>query len=134
MATISVNVPTIADLPSDWKSTLFGLLTLITTLAVQYFQTGAVTLPVCAGLVVVAIICYLIPAKFKPANKAELVEQIEKIVADMLAKNTAATVADGEALIAQQVLEPVAVTATIGNTIASGALQANAAAQANLGA
>ena len=143
---ITVKVPTIADLPKDFKSTFFGMFTAVTTLLVSYFQTGSVTLPVAAACVVVAIVCYMMPAKIKSTDEINIAEQVEKIVTDILAKNAAATLADGEALeasVTKTVLATLSVqqaSATApgappaANLILSGTPLNNTGAQANLGA
>ena len=147
----TVTIPTTADLPADWKTTLFGILTAIGTLLYQYIQVGAVSWQVAAACVLVAIVFYYLPVKASAPDKINIAEQVEKVVADLFAKQSSAVVfSDAEALAAsvtktvlatlsvQQAASPEAAAPL--NSVASGQpLQSLApvtenAAQGNLGA
>ena len=85
MAT-TVTVPTVADLPKDWKSTVFGILVSIVLLLKQYLATGVVTWEVAAIAAAVAIGFYFMPAKPSVDDEAKTVALVNKVVQDVLTK------------------------------------------------
>ena len=85
MAT-TVTVPTVADLPKDWKSTVFGILVSIVLLLKQYLATNTITWEVAAIAAAVAIGFYFMPAKPSVDDEAKTVELVNKVVQDVLTK------------------------------------------------
>jgi len=133
MAT-TVTVPTVADLPKDWKSTAFGVLTAIATLLTQYVQTGAVTWPVALAAVAVAVICYFIPAKVPTATKLDIAAEVAKIAADIIAKQTTAVIISDAEALAATIEKTVLATLSAQKAIQAPALTPEDGTTGNLGA
>ena len=87
MAT-TVTVPTVADLPKDWKSTVFGILVSIVLLLKQYLATNTITWEVAAIAAAVAIGFYFMPAKPSVDDEAKTVALVNKVVQDVLTKQS----------------------------------------------
>lgn len=71
---------TLPSLPSDWHTTLIGILTAIGTLLQQYSSTGTLTWERVGIAVVIAVVCWFIPAKTPPVDQAKIVDTVVGIV------------------------------------------------------
>ncbi len=77
MAQVIVTVPSV---PKDWKSTLLGIIAAIGILLKAYIATGTFTYEGVAVAVLVAVICYFIPAPLTPEEQAALTATITSTV------------------------------------------------------
>lgn len=65
-----INLPSV---PKDWMSTLLGIIASVSVLVKAYIEAnGHISLEVYAIAVLIAVICYFIPAKLTPAEQAAL--------------------------------------------------------------
>jgi len=82
MAQVTVNLPSI----SNWKTTLFGIVTAVGAAVMQQLQTGHLSLPVGIGCALWAVFCYLVPdAKNNNQGQAELQALIDAAFAKQAA-------------------------------------------------
>ena len=102
MAT-TVTIPTTADLPTDWKTTLMGVIAAVIVLVKMYLSAGVITWEGAAIAVGVAIVGYFLPAKVKVSPDEELVltQRIAAVVQDLVAKQP--VLPDAETLVAETV-------------------------------
>ncbi len=77
MAQVTLNIPA---LPADWHSTAVGILGAAAALLQQYTKTGTVNLETVGIAVLIAVICWFIPAKPSPTDEAAMVSTVEGIV------------------------------------------------------
>lgn len=100
---VTLPIPKPSDLPADWKTTLFGVITAAGKLYYDYATTHQVTWEGAAVAVLIATIFYFLPAKMKPtpAQELDLTEKVTAIVTDILAKQP--VLPDVESLVAAAV-------------------------------
>ena len=77
MEQVTLNIP---SLPADWHSTAVGIIGAAATLVQEYTKTGTVTLETIGIAVLIAVICWFIPAKPGAADQAAMVQTVEGIV------------------------------------------------------
>ncbi len=77
MAQVTVTVP---NVPKDWKTTLLGIIAAVGILLKAYIASGTFTLEGVAVAVLVAVMCYFIPAPLTPEEQAALTATITNTV------------------------------------------------------
>jgi len=110
MAQVTLNIP---SLPADWHSTAVGIIGAAATLVQEYTKTGTVTLETIGIAVLIAVICWFIPAKPGAADQAAMVQTVEGIVNSVVGSKLPAIVTQPMAvntLIQSAVDATVAVT------------------------
>lgn len=121
MAT-QITVPTTADLPKDWTTTAMGIIGAIIELGQQYLATQHVTWYGALIAIGIAVGGYFLgkATTLSPQLELDLEQKIEKIVADLIAKQPVgadvAALAEDAGKIVQQVLAPPAAASSAGAT------------------
>ena len=108
---ITIPVP---SLPADWHSTAVGIIGAAATLVQQYTKTGSVNLETVGVAVLIAVVCWFIPAKPGATDQAAMVQTVEGIVNSVVGSKLPAIVAQQMAvnpLVQSGVDAVVAVTA-----------------------
>ena len=82
MSQVTVNLPTI----SNWRTTLFGVITAIGGALMQWYQHGVITWQGAAACVLWAIFCYLVPDAKSNTNAQAQIEALLNQVSGLQAQ------------------------------------------------